>query len=322
MIRPILAAALLAMPLLLRADVLAEPLAPHGAIHADPIPLNLDAPWRRRVGGLVYEAGWVLRGEDPWVGGVSAMTVAGSRFTLLSDEGRLITFRMTPQGPVDALVRRLPGPGALPDKRHRDSESLGIDPVTGRAWIGMEWDNLILRYDRGFRHVERVVRPAAMRRWPVAGGAETLVRLRDGRVLVIAEEAPGIAPETRVGLLFAGDPTEPGPPPLRFDYLPPAGFVPTDAAELPDGRIIVLNRHFAWADGFAAAVTTFPAQAMRAHALIRPRELAQLRRPLVVDNMEAIAVTREGAATIVWIASDDNMTLLQRTLLLRFRLAG
>ena len=42
--------------------------------------------------------------------------------------------------------------------------------------------------------------------------------------------------------------------------------------------------------------------------------------PRPVDNMEALAVSREGGRTIVRIASDDNYLALQRTLLLEFEL--
>jgi hypothetical protein len=38
------------------------------------------------------------------------------------------------------------------------------------------------------------------------------------------------------------------------------------------------------------------------------------------DNFEALAITREGADTIVWIASDDNGEFWEQSLLLKFRL--
>jgi hypothetical protein len=37
--------------------------------------------------------------------------------------------------------------------------------------------------------------------------------------------------------------------------------------------------------------------------------------------MEALAVERDGARTIIWIASDDNFNPMQRTLLMKFALA-
>jgi hypothetical protein len=38
------------------------------------------------------------------------------------------------------------------------------------------------------------------------------------------------------------------------------------------------------------------------------------------DNFEALAIAREGDATILWIASDDNNAWWQQSLLLKFRL--
>ena len=53
---------------------------------------------------------------------------------------------------------------------------------------------------------------------------------------------------------------------------------------------------------------------------ITPRIVATLRPPLNVDNMEALAVERSGGRTRIWIASHDNFSALQRTLLLQFEL--
>jgi hypothetical protein len=55
--------------------------------------------------------------------------------------------------------------------------------------------------------------------------------------------------------------------------------------------------------------------------VVEGRELARLAPPLSVDNMEALAVERDGARTIIWIASDDNFNPMQRTLLMKFALA-
>jgi hypothetical protein len=38
--------------------------------------------------------------------------------------------------------------------------------------------------------------------------------------------------------------------------------------------------------------------------------------------MEGLAVTQEAGRTILWIASDDNLLALQRTLLLKFEWVG
>jgi hypothetical protein len=48
--------------------------------------------------------------------------------------------------------------------------------------------------------------------------------------------------------------------------------------------------------------------------------IASLAAPLLVDNMEGIAVTSDGDSMFLWLISDNNFTLLQRTILMKFRL--
>ena len=54
--------------------------------------------------------------------------------------------------------------------------------------------------------------------------------------------------------------------------------------------------------------------------MLQSKPVATLKPPLRVDNMEALAVTREGQDTIIWMASDDNFNSFQETLLMKFRL--
>jgi hypothetical protein len=53
---------------------------------------------------------------------------------------------------------------------------------------------------------------------------------------------------------------------------------------------------------------------------IAGREVAAHEAPLTVDNMEGLSVTQDGGSTIVSLASDDNFSPLQRSLLLKFEL--
>ena len=146
-----------------------------------------------------------------------------------------------------------------------------------------------------------------------------MVRLRDGSFIVLAESEPGARKGTRRGLWFAGDPTGPTRT-VAFSYRPPAGYKALDIAELPDGRLIVLNRKFSFREAFTAAVTIVDRAAIRPGAIVPGREIARFAAPVMHDNFEAIAVTREAGETVVWIASDDNQLVAQRSLLLKFRL--
>ena len=293
-----------------------------------PVPLDERDPRRRRLGGLFFLGGVQLSAGNRAFGGYSALAVQGDRFTLLSDGGVLLRFRMGADWHVrGAETMPLPaGPGTGWKKSDRDAESLALDPSGDTAWVGFERSNAVWRYRiaaDGAWQPERGRDPATMANWPENGGAESMARLADGRFVLLSEgERPPGGRPGRVGLVFAGEPTAQGAKVFRFTYLPEPGFVPADAVALPDGRLLVLERAFRFPNTWRNRLAVVPAGAIRPGALARGRTLARLERPLLSDNFEGVAVTREGAATTLWLVSDDNQAAWQRTLLLKFRLDG
>jgi hypothetical protein len=287
------------------------------------VPIDLHDPARTRIGALTYLGGIRLKSPDLAFGGFSSMRIEGDRFTLLSDGGDFIRFRMgadwTPHGLEFGDLPDGPGTGWL--KADRDSESMTADPATGQTWVGFENYNAIWRYDTGLTRAERSARPAAMRDWSTNGGPESMVRLHDGRFVVLSETSrPKHSRIGREALLFPGDPTAPGTTPIRFVYMPPdERYDPSDAVQLPDGRLIVLNRRFSVPNLFTARLTLIDPRAIRPGAVVRGIEIAALAPPLLHDNYEALAITREGDDTILWIASDDNQQFWEWSLLLKFR---
>lgn len=290
-------------------------------VRAEPVDLDWRNPARKQLGALTYLGGVRLTSSVHGFGGFSAMRVVGDRFTLVSDGGNFVRFRLDRDWRIHdvdsgALVA---GPGSGWSKLDRDTESLTHDPATGTVWVGYEYTNQIWRYDAALRR-GRGVKPRGMAWWPGNGGAESLVRLRDGSFLVFAETVRGAVKGTRQALWFPTDPLRSPEHGFRFSYRAPLKFAPTDAAELPDGRILLLNRRASFAAGFTAALTIIDRSAIRAKAIVTGREIARFAAPVLHDNFEALAVTREGDDTILWIASDDNQLALQRSLLLKFRL--
>jgi hypothetical protein len=136
---------------------------------------------------------------------------------------------------------------------------------------------------------------------------------------VFSEASPG-PDHSAEALLFAGDPILNSRAVTRFYYQPPRGFSPTDAAELPDGRVLVLNRYFSIFDGVAAALLIIDPRDIVADRIVRAQPVLRLAPPLNIDNMEAISIEQQDGQTIVWIASDDNFNPLQQTLLFKFAL--
>jgi hypothetical protein len=320
---PLLLSALALLPLSSSDEHIRDILGNSAPMRATPVALSPSDPALIRAGALVYLGGLQLTSRDRAFGGFSAIAVDGDQFTLISDAGNIVRFRMGKDlRPFALAYGDLPGPGTGWRKLDRDAESLTRDPASGRMWVGFEGTNAIWRYDSTLGRVERAARPRAMRKWQVAGGAEAMVRLRDGAFLVFSEQRwPMEQRNARVGLRFAGDPTEPGPPPMRFAYVPPPGYNPVDVAELPDGRLLMLNRDFSPRTLFTAKLTIVDLNGLSEGATLHGREIATLAAPLLHDNFEGIAVTREKTETIVWIVSDDNSQFWEKSLLLKFRLA-
>lgn len=288
---------------------------------SEPVLLQADAPDRRRAGQLVWLAGWKLDApRSRQFGGWSALRVDGDRFTAIGDYGSVLRFRLTRFGrAVEARIDPLPiGCGKPDEKRERDSEALARAPGGG-WWIGYEFDNRLCRVTADFTRVSALRRPPAMARWRDVYGAETMLGLRDGRYLVIAErgDTDGAA---RPLLMFGGDPADPGTPVVTRSYVPPTGYSPADAAELPDGRILILNRRFDFASLFTAVLVIVDPAVFDRGAPVSGTVIAQLAQPTLHDNFEGLDVTQEGDRTIVWLLSDDNFMGWQGTYLLKFAL--
>lgn len=296
----------------------ASSVAATPAIEATPVPLSRDDPGRSRIGMLRYLGGWELSSRDPRFGGLSAMVWRDNGLLAVSDAGAIFSIDLrgaTPRGRVGGVLPD--GPGTGESKADRDAESLTRDPATGLLWVGFEAHNQIWRYDATLSAMQNNFAPPAMAKWPGNGGPEAMVRLADGRFLVFSEEAKGPEKSTAL-LIFPGDPTDPASRPVLAGYRAPTGYAVTDATMLPDGRLLLLHRRFTLMDGVSAIVSLLDPSDIRAGHAVAGQEIARLAPPLTVDNMEALAVSQEKGRTVLWLASDDNFSPLQRSLLLKF----
>lgn len=284
------------------------------------LPVALDPTGgARTVGALRFVSGWELRSADPRFGGISALALTREGFVALSDSGTVMWIGNARGRPSSLrLVPLADGPGNSEKKADRDSEAIAFDPA-GRLWVTYERHNEVWRYSPEFRRGEAKRQPPEMRHWRPNSGAEAMARLPDGRFLIFSEGAGSVAQSSDL-LLLDRDPTDPRAHADRMNYRLPEGFAVTDAALLGGGRIMTLHRSFSVTGGVAASLGVAHLSEFRSGALVAPRIVATLRPPLTVDNMEALAIERRGGKTYIWIASDDNFSTLQRTLLMQFAL--
>lgn len=278
----------------------------------------VDAP--RRVGALTLVGLLRLESGLPGFGGFSAVALRRGRLTLLSDGGNWLRFGIAGRALIAARTGFLrAGPGSGWAKLDRDSESLAIDPANGRAWTAFETFNEVWRYDLGLRRAEARARPPAMRAWGRNRGAEAMVRLRDGRFVLLCEGGAKRR-HWREGLIFPGDPTLGGTP-QRFRFVPPEAYDVSDATELPDGDLLVLTRRFAWPFAFSAKLVRVPRGAIAAGRTARGRVIATLAGGAYAENWEGVTAVRERGRTILWMVSDSDLAVLQHTALAKFVLA-
>ena len=284
-----------------------------------PVQLAADDPGRRDVGRLHFLGGWELTSPDRRLGGLSGLRIDGNQAVAVSDVGMVVTFPLpgTSAAPRVRFQPVMDGPGQSRRRRTRDTEGIWIEGT--HLWLSFERQNAVWRYDRTTMRGEAGAQPAPMRNWRGNSGAETIARLVDGRFLVIEEGWDDAVPYT-AAILFAGDPALPGTQWMRLAYERPEDYRATDAAPLPDGRVLILNRGLPGLR-LSAKLVVADVRGLRPGGTLVGEEVATLAAPLVVDNMEGVAVTQENGHIIVWLVSDDDfMRLFRRTLLLKFEL--
>ena len=264
------------------------------------------------IANMVREDVWEIASRNPDAGGLSALLVMpeASAFRAFSDRGTMLTFPMPGhQGP--SRIARLGDRGNL-EATLPDIESATRDPVSGDYWLGFESSNSVIRYSAAdVREAQR--RPPQWQDWTNNSGPEAMVRLVDGRFVVLAERG-------RRGVLHHGDPALSGAA-MEFDFVLPGDFAPTDLAALPDGRVLVLMRRVSLTlPPFSAALGIFDPADITAGEKLRIGQLVNLDELIPRENYEGLAVEQdEDGAIIIWIVSDDNIASFQRTLLAKLR---
>jgi hypothetical protein len=276
----------------------------------------------RPLGGLVIDAA-ALGG-----GGFSGVHLAPDlTLTLISDRGhwaeaRLLLDVLTPVGlhPLRHGPLRDEAGRPLPRGFAADAEALARRP-DGTWLVAFERRHRIRAYRRLDGPGLYVAAPPGLEGAPANGGLESLAVLQDGRLFAIAETfTPPERPDLRHAWLG-----QPGAW-MPLYWQPSPGFHPTDAAILPDGSALVLERRFSLLGGFAAKLIRTAPDAIRTAGegtVLSGEVILTLNdAPLPAENWEGIAVTRYGDETVVALISDDNESILQRNLLLLFALRG
>ena len=167
-----------------------------------------------------------------------------------------------------------------------------------------------------------------MARWyrcPAAGklpfnkGLEALVFVPKGLPLagtLIAISERGLdAKGNLIGFLVGG------PKPGQFSVRRTDNFDVSDAVLLPSGELLLLERKFSLFNGVGIRIRRIALASLAPGAVIDGPSIFDADLGDEIDNMEGIDahVTPEGD-TVLTMVSDDNFSMIQRTLLLQFTL--
>jgi hypothetical protein len=199
--------------------------------------------------------------------------------------------------------------------RYYDTESFAL--ADNAAFVGVERNHAVIRFERtGAGTIIRGVPipvPKELKDLPSNGGLEAL----------------GVAPQRSplngalVGLAEGGSGfILTGPRQGAFQMVLSGGYDVTDLAFLPDGDAVILERRFSLFGGFGCRLRRIDASALKSGARVDGETLYESEASHQVDNMEGLAIHREGGDVVLSLISDDNFSSLQKTLLLEFSLPG
>jgi hypothetical protein len=317
-----------------------KPLAADEYSLTAPVSIEVDArplpsfdpgdPQHLRFGKLEYRSGLVLRSSFRGFGGLSGLRLdaKGERFIAISDKGSWFTGRILYRGREmigldDVEAAPMLGPDGRPITARGwfDSESIALDGSF--VFVALERVNQLLRFDfsKGFTRArgEVVPLPPAAKKLPYNKGIEALVMVPKGLPLagtLIAISERGLDPQGNlIGFLIGG------PSPGQFSLRRTNNFDVSDAVLLRSGDLLVLERKFSLLEGLGIRIRQIPLNSLAPGALVEGPSIFEADLGEEVDNMEGIDahVTPEGE-TVLTMVSDDNFSMIQRTLLLQFTL--
>jgi len=285
-----------------------------------------------RFGEFEFAGGLTLNSTNRMFGGLSGIDfrpdgksfVAISdngywfRGTLLREEGRLVGIRDAEWAP---MLNSKGNP--LGAKRNADAEGLRLTTIDGReaAYVSFEQTNELRLY--------RADPDLALARPEPVKLSRSATGLVKNRGLETVALAPAAGPLAGSPVLVSERSLDKkgnhrswivrGPLAGAFSVVRSDDFDVTDGAFLPNGDLLLLERRVIMPFGVGMRLRRIAGDSIRPGALVDGPVVMQADMLNQIDNMEGLAVTtdEEGRARIT-LVSDDNVSILQRTLILEF----
>lgn len=287
-----------------------------------------------RFGDLEFAGGLEMNASSRHFGALSGFDFIGgqTRFVGVADTGFWVTgtilrdAAMQPIGVDDLTMTEMAGANQRPfaEKWVADAESVVVDGLS--AWVAFEREHRIVRYrldndgppqwrsstrppvpmhelrqNRGFEGIA-IGSPSSALAGALVGISEySLDRNRNLMAFVAPVEGES----------------------FEFSVLKTDEFSVTDADFLPDGDLVLLERRFNVGDGVAMRLRRIDDADIGEGATVDGPILLEADLRHQIDNMEGLSITQDpDGVPRLTIVSDDNHSLLQRNLLIEFRLVS
>lgn len=283
---------------------------------------------RNRFDRLIYVSGIAMRSDNADFGGLSGLQISadGQHILAITDAGYWLSADLQfDKGRLSGLVNVMLSPLAgedgrpLQGKADMDAEALTAGQkgdLSGAFYVSFERNHRVLAYARGLGDSApaRLRMPSDLAAAPDNDGIEALGRLNDGRFIALTEGLPDLAGNHQ-GWLIGESAAQPISL-LRKDI-----FAPTDLALLPNGDLLVLERRYTVMGGPGMQIRRIPAASILPGAILDGEVLINLAAKHGIDNMEGLAAHQNAAGEIIiYVISDNNFNMLQKNLLLMFKL--
>lgn len=282
-------------------------------------------------GALEFMGGIEMTSANPLFGALSAIRFLsdGQSFVAVMDTGHWVEGAVIRddagglEGLTDLKVTPMTdatGEAQL-EKWRVDSEGLALRE--GQAVVSFEQSPRIEIYPfPGFaeaRPLGQMTLPFSVEELRSNGGIETIAiapkngPLR-GAAVVVSERSVDKADNLFAGILE-------GPMKGAFTVVRADPYSVTDGAFLPDGDLLLLERRFNFASGLGMRVRRIAAGKIRPGAVVDGDVMLEADMSYQIDNMEALdVISRPDGEIRVILVSDDNHSILERNLMLEFRL--
>ncbi len=277
-----------------------------------PILLNPSDPKQTTVGELRYVEGWELTSENEDFGGWSGLVKKNTGLLAISDKGNWLetTQDVSPANTtIDGNVSLFDPSVIEADKSDYDAESLVALP--DGYLVGFEQEHRLLKVSKLGATAELYDTGVDLSGLSSNSGIEAMTLLPNGDLLMFAESGRSTSGQTPAWLV-SGDNH------YSIEFYPPENYEATDAAALPGGDVLLLMRYYSLLTGASAQVRHITAAEIKS-GVIRGRQIAEIKEPLNVDNMEGLDVQFLPDGTVrLFLISDDNFSSRQRTLFMVF----